>query len=101
MKNIAVLCVCLLTLCGCSYFGQLEGFDTDPDKQEVAACINGNARATIFGQNDAVASGCRCRISPSAGMRVTEAVVSTNGECSMRMVASQPGLSPVEDPEQP
>ena len=85
MKNLIYLTLAVLLLSGCNSTGDyFAGTST-----EVASCFKAGGNWTFMGQSTAGASGCKCQISPQAGLRVTEAAVSSDGsQCFMKVEMS-------------
>jgi len=83
----ALLLLTILAISACSSAGEyFAGSST-----EVASCFNAEGSTTFAGQSNASTSGCKCQISPEAGVRVTEAAVSSDGtECYMKLVPQIP-----------
>jgi hypothetical protein len=81
MKYLVITAV-VLAISSCTSAGEyFAGSST-----EVASCFNASGNATFAGQSNAATSGCKCQISPEAGLRVTEAAVSSDGtQCYMRV----------------
>jgi hypothetical protein len=79
VKKLAALLI--FALAGCTSAG--SHFNTDSD--EVASCFTASGSVTFAGQSSGATSGCKCQISPGAGLRVTEASVSSDGsQCYMK-----------------
>jgi hypothetical protein len=85
-------CVCtllmvlvLFLMSGCNATGEYFAGQSN----EVASCFKADGSTTVFGQSNANAGGCKCTVSPEAGLRVTEAAVSADGECYMKAVIAE------------
>ncbi len=94
MKTLIFILFTLSLLTGCNSTGEyFAGSST-----EVASCFTASGNSTFMGQSTADASGCKCQISPQAGLRVTEAAVSSDGsQCYMKVAITSDELS--ETPE--
>lgn len=87
MKFIILSLFLIFFATGCNATGEyFAGTST-----EVASCFKAEGSSTFMGQQSATAAGCKCQISPSAGLRVTEAAVSSDGsQCYMKVAADAP-----------
>jgi hypothetical protein len=89
--NLLILLTFLFLLTGCAGLGGTGDYFAGTS-QEVASCFKASGSSTVMGQTSADASGCKCQISPQAGLRVTEAAVSSDGsQCYMKVAPAGTG----------
>lgn len=94
--KLLIAMVAIILVSGCANTADYFSGQTN----EVAKCFKADGGTTFLGQSTADVSGCFCTISPQAGLRVTAAEISADGECYMTLAVMPGNQTPGEISEE-